>query len=104
MAIASVAEITQLTLQTPGRRHHVNESVVVEIIQDATARKIIDIESQRTRDLWEAWQSILGFKRLERNQPLVRHLIRIFAECHVSQIHKPARREVLRVLLEMFRV
>ena len=45
MAVAIVVEIVNLGAQVPGRKDHINESVIIEIIQDTTAGKSFEIQT-----------------------------------------------------------
>jgi len=76
MAIAIIVEIAKLGAQIPGRHNQVDESIVIEIIKNASAGQALEIQSQRLCDIREARQVVVagvgdGEERL--TAPLRRH-------------------------------
>src|SRR5438477_328168 len=49
MAITIVVEIVKVAAQIPGRNHYIDESIIIEIIEDAAARKTLQIQAQGCR-------------------------------------------------------
>src|ERR1051326_1697429 len=47
MTVTVVMEITQLAIQIPGRNHNVYQSIIVEIIKNASSRQALQIQTQR---------------------------------------------------------
>src|SRR5207245_1558285 len=86
MPITIVVEIVKLATQVPGRNHYINESVIIEIIEDAAAGKALQIQAQGSRDIRITRQVVSGIKNFRGNEPLRGHLLRIFTQSHIGNV------------------
>ena len=93
-AVAVVVKEPQLIVQAPSRHHNVEKSVVIEILHDHAAREAFDVEADLGRDIGKSFDVVVRRKELWVDQPLGRHLFRIFAERHVGNVQQPARAEI----------
>ena len=98
--IAVVAEVPHLVAHSHGREHDVEEAVAIEVIQDGPAGVSLDGQAQPGRDVVEPLDVVFGGEDLRRDAPLRRHLVRIFPQGHVGDVHEPAGAEVVRTGFE----
>src|SRR6266568_907730 len=94
VAIAIVMEVAELALQVVGRNHHVDESVIIEIIQDAAPGQSIYVKTQGSGHIGEPWQVVLGLKSFGWDEPLGGYFFRVFAQGHGGDVKQPAGAKV----------
>src|SRR5262249_56223285 len=75
-------------------------AVPVEILEDRPARQPDPVESDRGSDVREAADVPFRGEGLRTDAPALRHAIGPVAERHVGQVEKPARVEIVGLLLQ----
>src|SRR5439155_5016514 len=78
--VAVVVEVVELLLQTHVRDHDVEMPVIVEVLDDDAAGSPEGGEAARDSDVTEPADIVVRRKSLWRNQPLLRHLLRVRRE------------------------
>src|SRR5215471_6149674 len=53
MTVAIVMEVTNLAVQVPGRHHYIDQSIIIEIIKNASTGQALQIQTQRTGHVWK---------------------------------------------------
>src|SRR6266699_6938569 len=101
VAIAIVMEVAKLALQVVGRNHHVDETVIIEIIQDAAPGQSIYVKTQGCGHIGEPWQVVLGLKSFGWDEPLGGYSLRVFAQGHGGDVKQPAGAKVTRVFSQL---